>query len=125
MVVVSRVVVSRTWAKVAVGVGGAFVGVSVGGGEVGVIPSITQPFCGDCSRVRLAADGKVYTCLFSNVGHDFKTPLRAGESDQQLRQRLMNLWQDRTDRYSEERTEALRAGRFVASEKIEMFRIGG
>ena len=96
-----------------------------GGGEVGVITSVTQPFCGDCSRVRLAADGKVYTCLFGKVGHDLKTPLRAGESDEELRRRLGALWGERTDRYSEERTAALHAGRFVPAEKVEMFRIGG
>lgn len=96
-----------------------------GGGEIGVITSVTQPFCGDCSRVRLSADGKVYTCLFSALGHDLKTPLRAGESDEQLRRRIAELWQRRTDRYSEERTAALRRGDYVPAEKIEMFRIGG
>lgn len=96
-----------------------------GGGEVGVIPSVTQPFCGDCSRARLSAEGKVYTCLFAAVGHDLKTPLRAGEDDGALTRRLADLWARRTDRYSEERTEALRAGRFVPADKVEMFRIGG
>ena len=96
-----------------------------GGGEIGVISSVTQPFCGDCSRVRLAADGRVYTCLFGRVGHDLKTPLRSGESDDELRRRIRDLWSRRTDRYSEERTAALSAGRFVPAEKVEMFRIGG
>jgi len=96
-----------------------------GGGEIGVIPSVTQPFCGDCSRVRLTAEGKLYTCLFGAVGHDLKTPLRAGESDDDLRARLASIWKRRTDRYSEERTSALRQGRFVAADKVEMFRIGG
>ncbi|MCB1055610.1 MAG: GTP 3',8-cyclase MoaA [Acidobacteria bacterium] len=95
------------------------------GGEVGVIPSITEPFCGDCSRVRLSAEGKVFTCLFSAVGHDLKAPLRSGEDDEELAARLRELWRARTDRYSEERTEALRAGRFSAADKVEMFRIGG
>jgi len=96
-----------------------------GGGEVGVITSVTQPFCGDCSRVRLAADGRVYTCLFARHGHDLKTPLRAGESDEELRGRIRALWGRRADRYSEQRTAALAAGRFVPADKVEMFRIGG
>lgn len=96
-----------------------------GGGEVGVIPSITQPFCGACSRVRLAADGQLYTCLFSRAGHDLKTPLRAGEDDDALRARLEAIWGRREDRYSELRTTALEAGTFEAAEKVEMFRIGG
>ena len=96
-----------------------------GAGEIGVITSVTQPFCGDCSRVRLSADGRVYTCLFSAIGHDLKTPLRAGETPDQLRQRIADLWRQRTDRYSEERTAALLRGDFVPADKIEMFRIGG
>jgi len=96
-----------------------------GGGEIGVIPSVTQPFCGDCSRVRLSAEGKLYTCLFAAVGHDLKTPLRAAASDTELGERISGIWKLRTDRYSEERTAALKAGRFVAAEKVEMFRIGG
>ncbi len=96
-----------------------------GGGEVGVITSVTQPFCGDCSRVRLSADGKLYTCLFGQVGHDLKAPLRAGESDAELRERVASIWRARSDRYSEERTAALDSGRFVPAEKVEMFRIGG
>jgi cyclic pyranopterin phosphate synthase len=96
-----------------------------GGGEVGVIPSVTQPFCGDCSRVRLSAEGKLYTCLFSSFGHDLKTSLRAGESEAEISQRIREIWQGRSDRYSEERTAALRDGTFVPVEKVEMFRIGG
>ncbi len=96
-----------------------------GGGEIGVITSVTQPFCGDCSRARLSAEGKLFTCLFSAVGHDLKSPLRAGESDQELATRIREIWSRRTDRYSEERTAALRAGRFVPADKVEMFRIGG
>lgn len=96
-----------------------------GGGEVGVIPSITQPFCGDCSRARLSAEGKLYTCLFSSVGHDLKTPLREGATGAELAERVAAIWRRRTDRYSEERTAALRAGRFEPAEKVEMFRIGG
>lgn len=96
-----------------------------GGGEVGVITSVTQPFCGDCSRVRLSAEGQVFTCLFSNQGHDLKTPLRDGAGDDELMDRLHRIWSGRTDRYSEERTAALRRGEFVPAEKVEMFRIGG
>ena len=96
-----------------------------GGGEVGVIPSVTQPFCGGCTRARLSAEGKLYTCLFGAVGHDLKTPLRDGESDEALAQRIAGIWQKREDRYSEERTAALQEGRFQPAEKVEMFRIGG
>nr|XP_061800904.1 GTP 3',8-cyclase-like [Nerophis lumbriciformis] len=96
-----------------------------GGGEIGVIPSVTQPFCGDCSRVRLSAEGKLYTCLFAAVGHDLKTLLRSPASDAALAEHIGEIWRRRTDRYSEERTAALKAGRFVPAEKVEMFRIGG
>lgn len=96
-----------------------------GGGELGVITSVTQPFCGDCSRVRMSAEGQVFTCLFSNQGHDLKTLLRGGASDEELTGRLRQIWSGRTDRYSEERTAALRRGEFVPAEKVEMFRIGG
>ncbi len=96
-----------------------------GGGDIGVITSITQPFCGDCSRARLSADGQLYTCLFGKVGHDLKTPLRAGATDAELATRIADLWRARDDRYSEARTDALRAGRFVPTEKVEMYRIGG
>jgi cyclic pyranopterin phosphate synthase len=96
-----------------------------GAGEVGVIPSVTQPFCGDCTRVRLSADGELFTCLFAAAGHDLKGPLRAGASDGELAALVRSLWRRRTDRYSEERTAALRRGRFAPAEKVEMFRIGG
>ncbi len=96
-----------------------------GGGELGVITSVTRPFCGDCSRVRLSAEGKLYTCLFAAEGHDLKTPLRTGEGDDELRDRIRAIWRRRTDRYSEERTADLEAGSFVPAEKVEMFRIGG
>ena len=95
------------------------------GGEVGVIPSVTDPFCGDCSRVRLSADGRLFTCLFAAVGHDLKALLREGAADQELAAEIRRLWQARTDRYSQERTAALRAGSFQPAPKVEMFRIGG
>ena len=92
-----------------------------GQGEVGVISSVTEPFCGDCTRVRLSADGKIYTCLFASEGHDLKTPLRDGASDEDIEAIVGGIWQVRTDRYSEERT-ALSGSR---TEKVEMYHIGG
>jgi cyclic pyranopterin phosphate synthase len=89
-----------------------------GRGVVGFINSITRPFCGDCSRVRLGADGRLYTCLFSAAGHDLRTPLRSGETAEQLSARLTAIWKGRSDRYSELRTD----GR---GKKIEMFAVGG
>ncbi len=91
-----------------------------GAGEIGIISSVTQPFCGDCTRARLSADGHLFTCLFATSGTDLKTPLRAGASDAELRARIQELWRARSDRYSEARAE-LASGR----DKIEMFRIGG
>jgi GTP 3',8-cyclase len=97
-----------------------------GAGEVGVIASVSRPFCGDCSRARLAADGRLYLCLFAALGHDLKTPLRAGEDDARLLERLSAVWRGRADRYSEERAERLRAGEApVPLPRVEMFRIGG
>ncbi|HTO06100.1 MAG TPA: GTP 3',8-cyclase MoaA [Myxococcota bacterium] len=91
-----------------------------GQGEIGIISSVTQPFCGDCTRARLSADGHLFTCLFATRGVDLKTPLRSGLSDAGLSALLADLWRARADRYSEERA-AETSGR----EKIEMFRIGG
>lgn len=92
-----------------------------GAGEIGVVASVTQAFCGDCSRLRLSTDGKLYTCLFADSGVDLRTPLRAGENDSQLRQRLADLWTARGDRYSQRRHEAT----VVSLKKIEMSYIGG
>ncbi|GHG03006.1 GTP 3',8-cyclase [Deinococcus piscis] len=94
--------------------------ISNDGHEVGLISSVTAPFCGDCSRLRLSATGQLYTCLFAAQGYDLKTPLRAGETGVQLRERIAGLWQARRDRYSEERGEQT-AGR----PRIEMSFIGG
>jgi cyclic pyranopterin phosphate synthase len=93
-----------------------------GQGEIGVIASVTQPFCGDCTRARLSAEGSLVTCLFATGGRDLKTPLRAGASDDELREVITGVWRRRRDRYSEERTElaARRAGA-----RIEMFKLGG
>jgi cyclic pyranopterin phosphate synthase len=96
-----------------------------GEGELGVIASISRPFCGDCSRARLTADGQLYACLFATTGLDLKGPLRAGESDRQLAERIAAFWGRRTDRYSEERAERLAAGNSVAPSRVEMYRIGG
>lgn len=91
-----------------------------GSGEIGVIASVTQPFCGDCTRARLSADGKLYTCLFSAHGTDLRGPLRSGASDADLRAALEHVWSTRTDRYSELRTSAT-----SHLPRIEMFAVGG
>jgi len=91
-----------------------------GSGEIGVIASVTQPFCGDCTRARLSADGKLYTCLFSAHGTDLREPLRSGASDSDLRAELERIWSTRTDRYSELRTSAT-----SHLPRIEMFAVGG
>jgi cyclic pyranopterin phosphate synthase len=92
-----------------------------GGGEIGVIASVTRPFCGDCTRARLSAEGKLYTCLFSAVGHDLRAPLRSGASDPALTDLVAGIWGDRDDRYSELRSAAT-DNRLP---KIEMFALGG
>ena len=94
-----------------------------GDGEIGFISSVTQPFCGDCMRVRLSPEGKVYTCLFAGTGHDLKEPLRAGATDGELRERIATLWRGRDDRYSELRAALEAAG--DDRRKVEMFQIGG
>jgi cyclic pyranopterin phosphate synthase len=93
-----------------------------GSGEIGFISSVSQPFCGDCSRARLSADGKLYTCLFAPGGFDLRDPLRAGASDADLQALIARRWGMRTDRYSELRAQLRAAGN---NEKIEMFSIGG
>ncbi len=77
-----------------------------GAGEIGVIASVSQPFCGGCTRARLSAEGRLYTCLFATSGHDFRAPLRTGATDEELRSRLARIWGVREDRYSELRTAA-------------------
>jgi cyclic pyranopterin phosphate synthase len=91
-----------------------------GAGEIGVIASVTQPFCGACSRARLSAEGSLYTCLFAVRGHDLREPLRTGASDDELVDRLRGIWTRRTDRYSE-----LRTADTAALPKVEMSYIGG
>jgi len=91
-----------------------------GAGEIGVVASVTQPFCGACSRARLSAEGRLYTCLFAARGHDLRAPLRAGASDEELSKRLRAIWSRRTDRYSE-----LRSAETASLRKVEMSYIGG
>jgi cyclic pyranopterin phosphate synthase len=94
-----------------------------GEGEIGVIASVTQPFCGDCTRARLSTDGSIYTCLFASQGLSLRDHLRAGATDEDLRDIVGNLWGQRVDRYSEERTELAPVQN--NRQKIEMYQIGG
>ena len=91
-----------------------------GAGEIGVIASVTQPFCGACTRARLSADGKLYTCLFAAAGHDLRSVLRQGASDEALTTQIRSIWGRRADRYSE-----LRRAETLRRPKIEMSYIGG
>jgi GTP 3',8-cyclase len=91
-----------------------------GTGEIGIITSVTQPFCGTCTRARLAANGELYLCLFAGTGHDLRSLLRSGASDEEIAGILANIWRARTDRYSEERSAATPGLR-----KVEMSHIGG
>jgi GTP 3',8-cyclase len=91
-----------------------------GSGEIGVIASVTQPFCGDCTRARLSAEGKLYTCLFAVRGHDLRALLRSGASDAELDETITGVWSRRADRYSEIRSERTRE-----LPKVEMSYIGG
>ena len=92
-----------------------------GAGEVGFISSVSQPFCGDCSRARLSSDGSLFTCLFAQKGFDLRGPLRAGASDDELTQLIRAVWDQRADRYSELRAQLRARG----GEKVEMYFIGG
>jgi cyclic pyranopterin phosphate synthase len=95
-----------------------------GSGEIGVIASVTQPFCGDCSRSRLSAEGKLYTCLFAVRGHDLRALVRSGASDEELSEKLAEIWRVRGDRYSELRAENT-ADPAIGERKVEMSYIGG
>src|SRR5580704_12605983 len=94
-----------------------------GAGEIGFISSVSQPFCGACSRARLSSEGKFYTCLFATQGLDLRAPLRAGAADADLLQMIRGVWNGRTDRYSELREELRRSK--PEAKKIEMNYIGG
>jgi cyclic pyranopterin phosphate synthase len=95
-----------------------------GGGEIGVISSVTAPFCGACTRVRISTEGTLFTCLFADAGHDLRAMMRAGCTDQELAEKMAIIWRRRTDRYSEIRsslTEELRR----SGKHVEMSYIGG
>ncbi|MDB6161940.1 MAG: cyclic pyranopterin monophosphate synthase [Gammaproteobacteria bacterium] len=94
-----------------------------GAGEVGFISSVTQPFCGDCSRARLSSDGVIYTCLFATKGTSLRDALRGGATDDELLETIRNVWLARADRYSEKRAELRQAP--GDHRKVEMFYIGG
>ena len=91
-----------------------------GAGEIGVITSVTQPFCGSCTRARLSANGQLYLCLFATHGHDLRGLVRGGASDDAIAEHIANLWRGREDRYSEVRSENTSGLR-----KVEMSHIGG
>jgi cyclic pyranopterin phosphate synthase len=91
-----------------------------GGGEVGIIASVTQSFCSSCTRARISAEGKLYTCLFAAKGHDLRALMRSGASDDDVARAISSVWRVRDDRYSD-----IRASETAGLEKIEMSYIGG
>jgi cyclic pyranopterin phosphate synthase len=95
-----------------------------GSGEIGLISSVSQAFCADCTRARLSTEGKLYTCLFATSGHDLRALLREGRSDAEISTALAHLWRAREDRYSELRTSQTEVLRRSAN-KVEMSYIGG
>jgi len=92
-----------------------------GSGEIGLISSVTQPFCGDCTRARLSSDGRLYGCLFATEGVDLRGPLRAGQTDEELSALIRSFWERRADRYSEQRLTL----HSRAAPRVEMNHIGG
>lgn len=94
-----------------------------GTGEIGVISSVTQSFCHSCSRARISVDGKLYTCLFASSGHDLRALLRGGATDEELSAAMVQIWRERTDRYSELRSQHTKRG--AGARRIEMSYIGG
>ncbi len=94
--------------------------VTSNGGEIGVIASVTKPFCGDCTRARLTAEGTLFTCLFANHGTELRDFLRSGASDESLVEKISAVWKERADRYSE-----IRSSVSAITPKIEMSRVGG
>ena len=95
-----------------------------GAGEIGIISSVSQPFCGDCTRARLSTDGKLITCLFATKGVDLKTPIRDGSDDDELISIIRSTWGQRTDRYSELRSQNTDLDQ-LNKPKVEMYYIGG
>jgi cyclic pyranopterin phosphate synthase len=95
-----------------------------GKGEIGVIASVTQPFCGDCTRSRISAEGKLFTCLFAVRGHDLRALIRSGASDDDLAAKLAEIWRVRGDRYSELRSQNT-VDPAIGASKVEMSYIGG
>jgi cyclic pyranopterin phosphate synthase len=95
-----------------------------GTGEIGIIASVTQPFCGDCTRSRISAEGKLYTCLFAVRGHDLRALIRSGATDDQLADKLAEIWRVRGDRYSELRSQST-VDPAIGESKVEMSYIGG
>jgi len=100
-----------------------------GSGEIGFIASVTRPFCGSCTRLRLTTDGQLVTCLFASGGTDLRTPLRDGASDDEMRAIIAGMWTRRADRYSEERTKIMRESGEGDTQsgtgRVEMYQIGG
>jgi len=95
-----------------------------GKGEIGIIASVTQPFCGDCTRSRISAEGKLYTCLFAVRGHDLRALIRSGASDEEISAKLGEIWRVRGDRYSELRSQNT-VDPAIGERKVEMSYIGG
>jgi cyclic pyranopterin phosphate synthase len=95
-----------------------------GNGEIGIIASVTQPFCGDCTRSRISAEGKLYTCLFAVRGHDLRALIRSGATDEQLAAKLAEIWHVRGDRYSELRSQNT-VDPAIGERRVEMSYIGG
>ena len=91
-----------------------------GAGEIGVIASVTHPFCRGCTRIRLSAEGQLYTCLFGTMGHDVRSLLRSGKSDEDIRDFISTIWKTRRDRYSE-----IRSAETAELNRVEMSYIGG
>ena len=97
-----------------------------GRGEVGFITSVTEPFCGECSRARLSSEGQLIPCLFASEGVDLKTPIRRGTSDEHLREIITSAWEKREDRYSQLRTQETKSGSAQSmGRKLEMYHVGG
>ncbi|HWW61528.1 MAG TPA: GTP 3',8-cyclase MoaA, partial [Thermoanaerobaculia bacterium] len=91
-----------------------------GAGEIGIITSVTQPFCGSCTRARLSANGELYLCLFASRGHDLRKLVRGGASDAEIDDVIATIWRARNDRYSE-----IRSAETASLPKVEMSHIGG